>query len=126
MDSTQLKNHSIEEMHEQQLGDGWIQAITNRTLDRLADFCHPMITGRLLIPPGLVTITNAADLIAEYRGWFGECSDFRVEASRVARVGEKLGIGYRFVLQDHGDWYQIEQQLFCALRDGRVQQLYLL
>ncbi len=71
-------------------------------------------------------MNNAADLVAEFRAWFGSCSDYKVEASRNDRVGEKLGIFYRFLLQDEGDWYRIEQQLYCTLKDGVVAQLHLL
>ena len=78
------------------------------------------------MPPGLVTLDNAADLVAKYQMWFGRCSELRVEASRIAQVGEKLGIVYRFLLERDGGWYSIEQQLFCTLKDGRVQQRDLL
>ena len=92
MITTELKSAGVEERPVQEFGEGWIQAITAGALDRLEGFCDGKITGRLLIPAGLVSITSVADLIAEYRGWFGECSDFTVETSRVAKVGEKLGI----------------------------------
>ncbi len=126
MITNELKNASVEERRTEEFGKGWIQAITAGALDRLAGFCDGKITGRLLIPSGLVSITNVGDLIAEYRDWFGECSDFTVEMSRVAKVGERLGISYQFLLQDHGEWYRIEQHLFCVLKDEKVQSLYLL
>jgi hypothetical protein len=122
----QAENKQRAERSLEQFGENWILAITQGALDRLEQLCHPKITGRLLIPAGLVTVTGVAELIAEYRVWFGECSDFSVEARRVARLGGRLGIGYRFLLQEHGEWYRIEQQLFCVLKDSRVQQLYLL
>ena len=121
-----MENESIEHLPEQKLGEGWIQAITEGALDRLEQFCDAKILSRLLLPAGLVTVHNAADLIAEYRAWFGGCTDFKVEASRVGRIGEKFGISYRFLLQDQGDWYRIEQQLYCILKDGRIAQLHLL
>ena len=125
MVSTELENDSLGQMREQQLGEDWIRAITEGALDRLEEYCHRKISGRLLIPAGLVNVANIADLIAEYRGWFGECSNLRVEASRVATVGEKLGIFYRLLLQDSGEWYRIEQQLYCTVKDGRALQVHL-
>ena len=126
MIANELQNAGAEEIRLHEFGEGWIRAITDGALERLEEYCHGKLTGRLLIPPGLVTVATAADLIGEYRDWFGECSDFKVEASRVDKVGEKLGIFYRFLLQDHGEWYRIEQQVFCTLKDGRAQQVYLL
>ena len=113
-------------MQVERLGTEWIRAIAEGRLDRLAQFCSPKLLGRLLLPAGLVTVHNAADLIAEYSAWFGGCTDFKVEANRLDRIGEQFGISYRFLLQDHGDWYRIEQQLYCTVKDGRVQQLHLL
>jgi len=121
-----VENVRVELLPEQQLGEAWIGAITEGSLERLEQFCYPKVLSRLLLPAGLVTVHTAADLVAEYRAWFGGCTDFKVEASRVGRIGEKLGFSYRFLLQDHGDWYRIEQQLYCILKDGYIAQVHLL
>jgi TusA-related sulfurtransferase len=73
-----------------------------------------------------MTLENAPALVAKYRDWFGTCTDFQLVASRVGWVGERLGIFYSFLLQDGGDWYRIEQQVYCTLRDARVVKLHLL
>ncbi len=125
MIETNTDNAGFEPMSEQQLGEQWIRAIAEDALERLEQFCQPKLLSRLLLPGGLVTVHNVADLSAEYRAWFGGCTDFKLEASRIARVGEKLGIFYRFLLQDHGEWYRIEQQLYGILQDGRVAHLHL-
>lgn len=121
-----VENERVDHLPEQQLGEEWIRAITEGSLDRLQQFCDPKILSRLLLPAGLVTVHTAADLVAEYRAWFGGCTEFKVEASQVGRIGEKFGISYRFLLQDQGVWYRIEQQLYCILKDGHVAQLHLL
>lgn len=121
-----MNNEQGEILHVQQLGEDWIQAITEGTLDQLEQFCQPKIMSRLLLPSGLVTLKDAAILAAEYKSWFNDCTDFKVESSRVNWVGKKLGIFYRLLLLDHGDWHRIEQQLYCKLKDGRVEQLWLL
>ena len=126
MIATKMENERVERLPEQQLGEEWIRALKEGALDRLEQFCSPKILSRLLLPAGLVTVHSSTDLVAEYRAWFGGCTDFKVEASRVGRIGEKLGIFYRFLLQDQGDWYRIEQQLYCILKDGHVAQLHLL
>ena len=111
---------------EQQLGEDWIRAIGEGAPDRLEAFCQPRVNSRLLTPGQFTNLDKAADLVAKYRDWFDGCTDFRLEASRIDRIGKRLGVFYRFLLRDHEDWYRIEQQLFCTLRDGRVQQLHLL
>ncbi len=108
------------------LGRGWIRAITEGAPDRLQEFCQPDIASSVLTPKRYVNLDNVADLVAKYRLWFGECTDFQVLDSRVGMVGDRLGIFYSLYLQEHGDWYRIEQQLYGTLRDGRVERLHLL
>ena len=126
MIETRIENKRVADLPEQQLGEDWIRAIADGTLDRLKVFCQQNVNSRLLTPGQFTNLDKAADLVAKYKDWFDGCTDFHVEASRVARVGKRLGISYRFLLRDHGDWYRIEQQLYCTLKEGRVQQLHLL
>lgn len=123
---TEIENDRARQLSEQQLGEDWIHAIAEGAPERLERFCEPRVNSRLLTPGQFTNLDNAADLVAKYTDWFAECTDFQVEASRVARIGKRLGIFYRFLLRDQEDWYRIEQQLFCTLKDGRVQQLHLL
>jgi TusA-related sulfurtransferase len=116
----------IENERVERLGEDWIQAITEGRLDRLEQFCHSEIACSLLTPKRLVTLDNAAGLVAKYHQWFDKCTNIQVEGNRVSQVGERLGIFYRFRLEEEGDWYTIEQQLFCTLKDGRVEKLHLL
>ncbi len=112
-------------MTEVEFGQAWIKAITDGALDRLQALSHPKVLGRLLLPAGLTTVHSAAELVAEYRAWFGSCTDFKLEASRVEHVGERLGVFYRLQLQDQGFPERIEQQLYFWFKDGRVQELHL-
>jgi TusA-related sulfurtransferase len=116
----------VEQSPERRLGEDWIRSIAAGALDRLEVHCQPRVNSRLLTPGQFTNLDKAADLVAKYRDWFDGCTDFQVEASRIERIGKRLGISYRFLLRDHEDWYRIEQQLFCTLKDGRVQQLHLL
>ena len=125
MIDTKVESQVSESLNAQRLGEDWIQAIAANDLERLTPLCSPRVTSRLLLPGGLVTYSNPADLVARYREWFGDYSDIRVEASRAALVGRRLGIFYRLLLQDQGDTERIEQQLYCILKDGRVSQLHL-
>lgn len=122
----EMENERVERLRLQKLGEDWIQAIMEGALDRLEKFCQPEVASRLLLPKRLVTLDNASALVAEYRDWFGDCSDFQLEGSRVGKVGKRLGIFYRFRLQMDGDWQTIEQQLYCTLKNGRVEKIHLL
>lgn len=110
----------------QRLGNQWIRAITDRAVERLEQFCAPDVTFQFLTPKRYVTLNNVVDLVDRFRQWFGECSDFQLQSSRIDFVGERFGIFYRFLLQEGGTWYNIEQQLFCTLQGGRISQLHLL
>jgi len=122
----QMENERVEQRRLQQFGEDWIHAIAEGELDRLELFCSPKVNSRVLTPGQFVNLNSAADLVAKYKDWFAELTDFQVEASRVVPIGKRLGISYRFLLRDDEDWFRIEQQLFCTLKDGRVQQLHLL
>jgi len=126
MIKTQMENEPVGQLQAQRFGEDWIRAITDGATDRIQAFCHPDLVSVLLTPKRYMTLDNAPAMAAKYRDWFGTCTDFQLVASRVGWVGERLGIFYSFLLQDRGDWFRIEQQLYCTLRDGRVQKLHLL
>jgi TusA-related sulfurtransferase len=122
----QMESERVERLRLQQLGEDWIRAIMEGALERLEDFCQPDILSQVLTPYRYMNFNNPKNLIARYHQWFGECSDFHLEQSRVEIVGERLGIFYRFLLQEQGDWYAVEQQLFGTMKDGRMARLHLL
>ena len=117
-----MENERVERLRLRQVGEDWIRAITEGELERLESYCQPEVVSHLLTPWRHMNFDNVTDLVAKYRQWFGECSDFQVEHSRVEQVGERLGISYRFLLQEQGGWYVVEQQLFCTMQGGRVTQ----
>ncbi len=119
-------DEQVDRLSSQRLGEQWIGAILEGALDRLQEFCDPSVTSFLLTPKRLITLSNAADLLAKYHQWFDQSADFRLEGSRVQTVGDRLGIFYAFLLQEDGEWYRIEQQLYCTLNNGRVEVLHLL
>jgi hypothetical protein len=120
-----MKNERLETLSDEKLGEAWLQAIATGALERLTQLWSPRVTGRLLLPAGLETVNTATDLLARYQDWFGGYSAIRVEASRVARIGSKLGIFYRLLLQEGRTSERIEQQVFCIVKGGQVQQVHL-
>ena len=123
---TMIDTEQVAQPVEQQLAEAWIRSISEGELARLESLCEPRVNSRLLTPGQFTNLDRVADLVAKYKDWFESCTDFHLEASRIDRIGKRLGIFYRFRLRDGGDWYRIEQQLFCNLKGGRVQQLHLL
>jgi TusA-related sulfurtransferase len=121
-----MENERVERLHMRQMGEDWIRAIADKAPERLERFCQPEVVSHLLVPRRYMKYDNVTDLVEEVRGWFGNCSDFQVEHSRVEQVGERLGIFYRFLLKKQGAWYTIEQQSYSTMRDGRIAQFHLL
>lgn len=126
MIAMEMENERVERLRVQQLGEDWIQAISEQAMGRLEGFCRPAIISTLLTPKRLITLDNAVDLVAKYHEWFDAYTNIQVEERRVSQVGRRLGIFYRFHLQDQGYWYSIAQQVYCKLKDGWVEQLWLL
>lgn len=121
-----MENERFEQLGLRQMGKDWIRTITDGTLERLERFCQPEVVSQLLTPRRYEYFENVTDLVAKFRQWFGECSDFQVEHSRVEQVGERLGIFYRFLVQKQGGWYIIEQQSYCTVQGGRMTHLHVL
>jgi len=126
MIAMKMENERVARLHVQHLGESWIDAITKGELNRLEQFCLPDVSSHLLTPKRVTILDNVTDLIAKFQQWFGECTKIKVDISRVERIGERLGIFYRFRLQEDEEWSDIEQQLYCTLENGQVAQLHLL
>lgn len=110
----------------QRVGEEWIRAVVEKDFPRLAGICQPDVHSRLMTPGRLDTLENVSDLTRKVEGWFHECHSIQKEQARVAMVGEKLSISYRLRFEEEGMPYTAEQQLYCSLRDGRIDQLSLL
>jgi hypothetical protein len=79
-----------------------------------------------MTPKRIDTCANSADLIQKVESWFHECSDIQKDQTRIGRVGEKLVIFYRLSFIKNGEPRTAEQQVYCRLRDGRIDGLSLL
>ena len=110
----------------EQQGEEWIQAIIDQDFEYLTTICHPDIKSTLLLPKRIAHLESATDLAKEVEDWFGEYDFIQKEQSRVAMVGEKLAIFYRLRCKESREANTIEQQLYCTVRDGRIEQLRLI
>lgn len=113
-------------IHPLALGEAWIELILERDFQRLEEICQPEVVTRLMTPGRVATLDNASMLIQHMQQWFGEIEDIRKEQARVALLGEKLSVAFRLSGIENGEGFLVEQQLFCALRDGRINQVSLL
>jgi len=110
----------------QELGDEWIQAILDKDFNHLATISHPDVKSILMVPSRIYQLENAIDLIEKVKDWFGDCDPIEKEQARVAMVGEKLAIFYRFKCWENGMSSTIEQQIYSTIYEGRIQQLRLI
>lgn len=110
----------------QQVGEEWIQALLDKDYQHLAAICQPDVRSRLMTPRRMDSFEKVADLTQKVESWFHECSSLKKEQTRVTRIGEKLAINYRLgFIKDEG-LYTAEQQVYCSLRDGLIDQISLL
>jgi len=121
MTGIQMNNQRV-----QWVGEDWIGSIIEKDFQRLAGICQPEVRSRLMTPKRMDSYENVSDLIQKVESWFHECSSFQKEQSRVAMVGEMLAIFYQLSCEKNGQPCTIEQQLYCTLRDGLIDQLSLL
>jgi tRNA 2-thiouridine synthesizing protein A len=119
-------NSPVIDQTSQKVGEEWIQAVLEKDFPRLAEICQPEVRSRLMTPKRVFVFENASDVSHKVEDWFHECSGFQKEQVRIAWVGGKLGIFYRLSFIENGQSYVAEQQLYCSLRDGRIDQLSLL
>ena len=110
----------------QQVGEEWIQALIEKNYQHLSEISQPDVHSRLMTPRRFDTYDNGSDLIHKVENWFSECSSFQKEQSRVSLVGQKLAIFYRLRFQKEGVPYTAEQQIYCTLKFGLIDQLSLL
>lgn len=94
--------------------------IETRNFDGLADYFHPQVICRLLIPSGLLTPVGAPALISKLRQWFGDADQFSMESRQISVVGDHLHLVYRLSLREGGLRYVVEQQSYSRLEGGRI------
>jgi len=120
-----MEGSMVEVKTSEQLGHEWIEAIIRKDFNHLATLCQPDVSSSLLVPKRFITYDNVGDLTAKVTDWYGEYDSIDKEQARVAMVGQKLGIFYRLNCREIDASYTIEQQIYCTIRDGRIDQLKL-
>jgi len=108
------------------LGAMLVAAVTERAFGRLAGTLAPDVRMRALIPSGPVELSGAEPAAARFASWFGESNRLELVHSGSDEVGDRLHVFYRLRAKRTGDpWKVIEQNIFCALDEGRITALDL-
>ena len=81
---------------------------------------------RALVPPGLRERRGASEAGALIAGWFRDSTSLELVAADVADVADRLHISYRFAGVEDGERYVVEQQLYCRVRDDKIERADLL
>ena len=108
-----------------EIGKGFIRALEHQAWEELATFFDSAAQFRALTPNGL-RVADDGDTAAKYlRKWFGDADQLILLSSEVKRMHDRLHISY--LIREHEDqWYIVEQQAYCTIRDGQIKEMDLL
>lgn len=111
---------------ENNLGEKFVQYLTERNYENLVGLFHTDVTARLLIPGGLLTVYTSDNLMKKINGWFIDSDIFELVDSTITDLGGKIGIKYKFKGRENSKLYIVEQQTFSKISDGRINSFDLL
>ena len=108
------------------LGTRFVEAIAAQDPSDLAACFADDAQLRALIPGGLRERAGAAESASLISMWFADSTEMNLVAWSVEDVEDRLHIWYRFAGVEEGEPYLVEQQLFCAVADGKIARADLL
>lgn len=104
----------------------FLTALTARDFQRLETCFHPASHFRALVPPGLREGTGPEETIGWLKKWFGGADHFEIVTSEIDQVADRLRMAYRIRLHDLDGWQVVEQQVYCTVKDERIESMDLL
>jgi hypothetical protein len=107
------------------VGARFLAAICSQEWEHVRSCFAPDVRFRALIPPGLREGEGAAAAAGYLRRWLGDANPLLLLESEVRRMQDRLAIRYRFRAREDR-WYVVEQQMYCDVRDGRIERIDLL
>jgi len=114
-------------MEAREIGAAFLRALTSRRFAEGRTLLAEDVRFRMLVPPGVMSESDADATMGRFAGWFGDADQFEVEASSSGEVEERPAITYRFRLHDADGWRVIEQHLMLDVSsDGRIAGIDLL
>ncbi len=108
------------------VAERFLQALQARDFRQLEACFHPEVRFCGLTPNGLREGTGAAEAARYLRRWFGDADVHELLAAGANQVVDRLHITYRFRTHDAEGWFEVEQQTYSTLADGRIQAMDLL
>jgi hypothetical protein len=106
-------------------GEALIAALARQSWEELAACLDERVRFRALIPGGLCTSDNRISATSYLQKWFGDADRLELLSSQVQPMHDRLHVTYRF--RAHEDqWYVVEQQAYCTVHDGHIEQIDLL
>jgi hypothetical protein len=107
------------------IGRGFVAALERQAWEELAACLDPSVQFRALIPSGLRSADNREAAAKYLQRWFGDADQLILLSSQVEPMQDRIHITYR--IREHEDqWYLVEQQAYCAIRDGQINMMDLL
>jgi hypothetical protein len=103
-----------------QVAEGFIEALSARDHERMADSFSPDAKGQILVPPGFTEATGGTGVGEQFRRLFGGASSFEIVESEIEPVGTKLHLFYKFRVVFDGQEYHGEQHVYVVLEDGFI------
>lgn len=106
----------------------FLDALARRDAAALQACLAPDVWLRALLTRTVFEATDAAGVVAAYRGWLGAQDGLTVlVAEHRGLIGRHL-LRYRFLLRPDWapeTWHEIEQTGYCRVRDGRISRIDL-
>jgi hypothetical protein len=98
-----------------QVAAGFLEALTSREFDRLADYLDDEIRFRALLPPMELELIGPDAVIDKFRQWFGSRPEFAVLDTEIGQVGPRLSMRWRVRVRDEGGEQVVEQHAFLTV-----------
>jgi len=104
----------------------FLDALAVRDFQRLETCFHPESHFRALVPPGLREGTGPEETVGWLKKWFSGADHFEIVTSEINQVADRLRMAYRIRLHQPAGWHLVEQQVYCTVRDERIEAMDLL
>ena len=103
----------------------FVESLAAQDFTALGECLDSEVQFRALIPPGSREASEADGTVEYMRRWFGVADRIELKFADVHPVGDRFSV--RYAMRVHEDrWYDVEQQAYCTVADGRISSMELL
>lgn len=105
-----------------------LDAITRRDFDALGTCLEGGVRFRALVPPGLIELDSATDVVAKFTAWFGGDDDFEVLDASIGQTGNRLYARWKVRMTPRGapENARVAEQHVFTRGEGRITDLDLM